>query len=53
MHNSFLYKIAHLWNQLSAITRSSTRFGTNSFSFELNSVGFILAYSNYKYVMFL
>jgi hypothetical protein len=24
MHNSFLYKIAHMWNQLPAITKSST-----------------------------
>ena len=38
MHNSFLYQIAHIWNQLSAITKSSTTLA--QFRSRLNGVEF-------------
>jgi len=38
MHNSFLHKIAHMWNQWPAITRSSTTL--IQFSSPLNGVKF-------------
>jgi len=38
MHNSFLYKIAHMWNQLPACTKSSTTLA--QFRYRLNGVEF-------------
>ena len=38
MHNSFLYQIAHIWNQLSAIAKSSTTLA--QFRSRLNGVEF-------------
>ena len=38
MHNSFLYMIAHIWNQLPTVTKSSTTLA--QFRARLNNVNF-------------